>query len=69
MPVEAPVREPGGLHEIGQSGRGDPVLAEFSRGGRHDPLTCLRCFDFRFSHCFAFLNGVCAGKLPMTLDI
>jgi hypothetical protein len=27
------VREPGGLHEIGQSGRGDPVLAELSRGG------------------------------------
>src|SRR5262249_22302016 len=65
MPIEAPVREPGGLHEIGQSGRGDPVLAEFSRGGRHDPLPCLRGFDSRLPHLFASPQR---GSRPKSAD-
>jgi hypothetical protein len=64
------VREPGGLHELGQSGCGDPVLAEFSRAAAvtiRSRVFAASILDFLIvSH---LLNGAGAGKLPMALDI
>ena len=44
MLVEAAVGKTGGLHQVVEPSRDDPMLAELARCGRDDPLAGLRRF-------------------------
>ena len=63
------MREPGGLHELGQSGRGDRYWRNSAAAAVPIRSRVFAASILDFLIVAHLLNGACAGKLLMTVDI
>jgi hypothetical protein len=61
--------EPGGGHQLTESGGVDAVPAEFRRGGLDDPTPRLGGFEFRFLHPGAPPKEASGGSHPAAVIV